>query len=229
MKLSIIVPVYNESGIVPELVRHLAGLKAWENIVIDGGSTDGTWEKLNGIRPASIRLLRSEKGRAAQMTAGALRATGDTLLFLHADTRLPEGAPALIEEALKRAPDRCWGRFDVRFDQAGPTLRLVARAMNTRSAWTGICTGDQAMFIRRDAFLEVGGFAQVALMEDIELSRRLKRRTRPLRIRRPVTTSSRRWRAHGVWTTIVLMWRLRWLYWRGVPVSALTARYNRGR
>lgn len=224
--VSVVVPVFNELDLVRELASHLAGLGARQVIVVDGGSSDGTWEKLNEARPTSVIVCRSERGRALQMNAGARRASGDVLLFLHADTRLPRGALAAVSEALERTPTCRWGRFDVRFDQAGPGLSLVARAMNLRSAWTAICTGDQAMFVFRDDFLDIGGFAPVPLMEDVDLSRRLKRRTRPVRIRRPVVTSSRRWRTHGVWRTVVLMWRLRWLYWRGVPASELAARYN---
>lgn len=225
MKISIVVPVYNEAHIVPDLVSHLAGLDAWEVMVVDGGSGDGTRDKLNEIAPASMQVHRSGRGRALQMNRGARSATGDLLLFLHADTRLPERALATLADALRRDPTKRWGRFDVRFDDAGPALRLVAGAMNRRSAWTSICTGDQAMFVYRREFLDIGGFAPMPLMEDIDLSRRLKRRSRPLRIRHPVTTSARRWRVHGVWRTIGLMWRLRWLYWRGVPASTLAARY----
>jgi hypothetical protein len=147
------------------------------------------------------------------------------LLFLHADSRLPRRALELVTDGLRRHRACRWGRFDVRFDRAGTLLKLVARAMNLRSAWTSICTGDQAIFVYRDEFLDIGGFAPVALMEDIDLSRRLKRRSPPLRIRAPVTTSSRRWLAQGTLATITWMWWLRWLYWRGVPASALAARY----
>lgn len=227
MNISVIVPVYNEAGIAGDLIDRLAALGAGEIIIVDGGSTDGTWERLAHAGSGSIHCLRAGKGRASQMNSGALRATGDVLLFLHADTTLPAGAMDLVADALSAHPGRRWGRFDVRFDRAGTTLRMVARAMNLRSAWTAICTGDQAIFVYREEFLEAGGFAPVALMEDVDLSRRLKRRTPPVRITRPATTSSRRWREHGVWRTIVLMWRLRWLYWWGVRPSALAARYDR--
>lgn len=223
--MSIIVPVYNEAGLVTALINHLAGLDAWEIIVVDGGSTDGTWERLNETAAQSIRLHRTGSGRARQMNTGALHATGEILLFLHADTRLPPGAPKRVADGLGRRLGCRWGRFDVRFDRAGPMLKLVARAMNLRSAWSAICTGDQAVFVYRDDFLRMGGFAPIPLMEDVDLSRRLKQGSRPLRIREPVTTSSRRWLDHGVARTIVLMWWLRWLYWRGVPPSILSERY----
>lgn len=225
-RISIIVPIYNESDIVPDLIRSLSDFAA-EIIIVDGGSTDGTWQRLNELKTDSMLCLHSDAGRAVQMNYGALRTTGDILLFLHADTRLPPGALSLIEEGLHLQPERQWGRFDVQFDHAGPILRIVARAMNLRSNWTSICTGDQAVFVWRLAFLGIGGFAPIRLMEDVDLSRRLRRRSRPLRIRETVTTSSRRWKSFGVWRTIGLMWKLRWLYWWGVPTSSLTARYDR--
>lgn len=226
LKFSVVVPVLDESGIVPDLIAHLSGLDAWETIVVDGGSTDGTREKLNEAVPARMVLLQSDKGRALQMNNGAQRAGGDVLLFLHADTRLPGGALSTVAEALQRTPEHRWGRFDVRFDRAGPLLKLVARAMNLRSAWTSICTGDQALFVYREDFLAIGGFAPIPLMEDVDLTRRLKRRSPPLRMRQPAVTSSRRWRTHGVCRTIGLMWRLRWLYWRGAPAAQLASRYQ---
>ncbi|MBS1269251.1 MAG: Undecaprenyl-phosphate 4-deoxy-4-formamido-L-arabinose transferase [Gammaproteobacteria bacterium] len=227
LRISIIVPVYNELEIVPELLKRLTELGAWEIIVVDGGSIDGTWRLLNQLRTPPIQLQRTATGRARQMNDAALRATGEVLLFLHADTLLPVNATKLIIEGLDRKPGCRWGRFDVRFDRAGPILKLVAGAMNLRSAWTSICTGDQAVFVYREVFVRLGGFAPVPLMEDVDLSQRLKRQSRPLRIRKPATTSSRRWQANGVWRTIGLMWRLRWLYWRGIPASALAARYRK--
>lgn len=223
--ISVIVPVHNESDLVPALVFHLRSLGARETIVVDGGSTDGTWERLQQVAVPSLHCLRTDAGRARQMNTGALGAGGDVLLFLHADTRLPPGALARVAEGFNHNPANRWGRFDVRFDRSGPVLKVVALAMNLRSALTSICTGDQAIFVLREEFLELGGFAPIALMEDIEMSRRLRRRSRPLRIREPAITSARRWRAQGVWRTIIWMWWLRWLYWWGVPARALGARY----
>lgn len=225
LRTSVIVPVYNEFDLVPELVRHLGTLSALEIIVVDGGSTDGTWERLQELRTPSLICHRAPTGRASQMNSGALRATGDLLLFLHADTRLPRDGLEILAEGLSRSPACRWGRFDVRFDTAGTLQKLVARAMNLRSAWTSICTGDQGIFVYRRDFLDLGGYAPVALMEDVELSRRLKRHSRPLLVRRSLTTSSRRWLSHGVLRTALWMWWLRWLYWWGVPTSVLAARY----
>jgi rSAM/selenodomain-associated transferase 2 len=222
---SIVVPVYNEADIVDGLLEHLSATGAGQIIIVDGGSTDGTWERLQSTRAQWVRILRAPAGRADQMNRGALQAGGDILLFLHADTRLPPGALETIRKGLERYPDRRWGRFDVRFDRAGPLLRIVAGAMNLRSAWSSICTGDQALFVYRRDFLALGGFAPVNLMEDVELSGRLKRRSPPLRVRAPVTTASRRWTGHGVARTIVLMWWLRWLYWWGMPTTVLSKRY----
>lgn len=225
--ISVIVPIYNESQILAELVPHLIDLKAFETIIVDGGSTDGTWQRLGDLRTGSMLCLRADKGRALQMNTGAVHASGNVLLFLHADTQLPPGALTLIDETLNREPERRWGRFDVRFDHAGPSLQVVAEAMNLRSECTSICTGDQGIFVYRDEFLKIGGFAPIPLMEDVDLSRRLKRLSSPLRIREAVITSSRRWTTHGVWRTIVLMWWLRWLYWWGVPAAVLAERYYR--
>ncbi|MFZ0488427.1 MAG: TIGR04283 family arsenosugar biosynthesis glycosyltransferase [Arenicellales bacterium] len=225
IQVSVVVPVYNEEELVPDLVPYLASLDAPEIIVVDGGSGDGTWQRLNDLNPGKLLCLRAPRGRAAQMNSGAVRAGGDLLMFLHADTRLPPHWLSSAKTALARNPECRWGRFDVRFDRAGPMLRRVALAMNLRSSMTSICTGDQAIFVYRDDFLAIGGFAPVPLMEDIDLSRRLRRHSLALRVRAPATTSSRRWLTQGTLRTIVSMWRLRWLYWWGVPASALAQRY----
>jgi rSAM/selenodomain-associated transferase 2 len=159
------------------------------------------------------------------MNAGAALATGDVLLFLHADTQLPEDAEISIVRAL--ADNRLsWGRFDVRISGRPFMLRVVSRMMNLRSRLTGIATGDQAMFVTRTAFDAAGGFPDQPLMEDIELSSRLLSLSRPACIARCVTTSGRRWETRGVWRTILLMWRLRWDYWRGVPARQLAETYR---
>jgi rSAM/selenodomain-associated transferase 2 len=224
MKLSIIMPVLNEASAIEAALRALAPLRArgTEVIVVDGGSHDGTAEL---ARPLADRVLSAPRGRAAQMNAGAAATHGDTLLFLHADTRLPDDADALVRDGLARRSGGPWGRFDVRFDRGG-WLRLVASMMNARSRLTGIATGDQAMFMTRAAFDQAGGFPDIALMEDIALSARLKRLGRPLCLSARVTTSGRRWRTHGTLRTILLMWRLRLAFFLGSDPGKLARQYG---
>ncbi len=221
MKLSIIVPVLNEAQGIVAALETLAPLRAFgaEVLVADGGSTDGTPERAS---PLADRVIVTPRGRALQMNAGAQIASGDALLFLHADTRLPPHAPALVERALAR---RTWGRFDVAIEGRSAWLPVVAGLMNLRSRITGIATGDQAIFVTRTAFEAAGGFPAQPLMEDIELSKRLKRLGPPAGLRARVATSGRRWDAHGACRTILLMWRLRFDYWRGVPPAHLVMRY----
>lgn len=223
-RLSIIIPALNEAasiGATLEALRSPRG-RGVEVIVSDGGSEDGT--PLLAI-PRADRVLSAPRGRSRQMNAGAAAAEGGVLLFLHADTRLPEQADSLVLDGLA-ASNRLWGRFDVRIAGRPWLLRLVACLMNRRSRWTGIATGDQAIFVRRDVFETVGGFPDQPLMEDIELSRRLRRLGPPLCLHERVITSGRRWEERGVWRTIWLMWRLRWLYWRGVPAERLAEEYQ---
>ncbi|HYJ78257.1 MAG TPA: TIGR04283 family arsenosugar biosynthesis glycosyltransferase, partial [Longimicrobiaceae bacterium] len=171
------------------------------------------------------RVLESEPGRARQQNAGAAAASGAVLLFLHADTRLPERADALVLGGMERS-GRGWGRFDVRLAGRHPALRVVERLIGVRSRLTGIATGDQAVFVRRDWFERAGGFPDLPLMEDVALSRALKRLGPPLCLRETVTTSGRRWEERGVLRTVLLMWRLRWAYWRGADPAALAERYR---
>lgn len=223
MHPSIIIPVLNEAANLPRLCNRLAPLAraGAEVLFVDGGSTDGTPEL---VEAAGFRLIRCDPGRARQMDAGASAAGGEVLIFLHADTLLPAGALQAIDAALRGG--HAWGRFDVHIAGRPRMLRVVAQMMNWRSRLTGIATGDQAMFMTREAFDAVGGFPDQPLMEDIELSRRLLARTRPACLRLKVTTSGRRWESRGVWHTIFLMWRLRWDYWRGVPPERLAKAYR---
>ena len=223
-RLSIIIPVLNEPAVIGAALNALAPFRARgaEVIVVDGGSADDTAARAT---PLADRVISSARGRAIQMNAGAAGAGGDVLLFLHADTRLPPGADALIGEGLAHA-QRAWGRFDVTIDGRHPLLPLVARLMNARSRLTGIATGDQAMFVTRDVFSAAGGFPAIALMEDIALSARLKRISAPLCLRARVTTSGRRWESHGVLRTILLMWRLRLAYFFGAKPEELAGRYD---
>ena len=190
--------------------------------MVDGGSTDDTCAR---ARLLADRLVEGPRGRARQMNAGAALARAPQLLFLHADTRLPEAADRHIAAALGTQA-LAWGRFDVLIDGRSRLLPVVATLMNHRSRWSGIATGDQAMFMTRAAFDAVGGFPDQPLMEDVELSRRLRHRGRPVCLRERVQTSGRRWDTRGAWRTIWLMWQLRWLYWRGVPAEQLAERYR---
>lgn len=223
MKLAIIVPTLDESAEIRAALERLQPLRALghEVILADGGSTDGTPEL---AAPWVDRLIKAPRGRARQMNAGAAQVRADALLFLHVDTHLPEGAPVLIEGALRR---RAWGRFDVRIQGRSSILPIVATLMNWRSRLSGIATGDQAIFCTSAAFSTVGGYPDQPLMEDIEFSKRLKGCGRPACLRARVATSGRRWEAYGPWRTIFLMWRLRFDYWRGVPAHRLARSYRR--
>ncbi|MBL0418737.1 TIGR04283 family arsenosugar biosynthesis glycosyltransferase [Ramlibacter sp. AW1] len=221
--LSIIVPVLDEAAGIEDHLRALAPLRSREVelIVCDGGSRDATADL---ARPLADQVLVTPPGRARQMNAGAEVAGAPLLLFLHADTRLPADADRLVRQAI--AGGAAWGRFDVRIQGRPWMLRVVAAAMNLRSRCTAIATGDQAIFVTRAAFGDVGGFPDQPLMEDVEISRRLRRLGRPACLRAPVITSGRRWETRGVWRTIVLMWRLRWRYWRGAPAHELAKAYR---
>lgn len=191
---------------------------------MDGGSTDGTAAAV--ARSPRVRLLASPRGRACQMNAGARAAGGDVLLFLHADTLLPDGALAAVDTAVGD-PGVVAGRFDVRFDNPRPVFRMIAWFMNRRSRWSGISTGDQAIFVRREVFEALGGYPDMPLMEDVELCRRLKRRGRLAALRLCVTTSARKWEREGAVRTILLMWALRLLYMAGIPPAQLHRWYYR--
>ena len=223
-RISIVVPALNEAG---GIVRALQALQAQraaghEVIVVDGGSSDTTRSLAEGL---ADRVLDAKPGRAGQMNAGARAARGEVIVFLHADTRLPAAAADAIDTAL-RTGGRHWGRFDVTIAGASAWLPLVAWLMNHRSRWTGIATGDQAIFVRRDVFEAVGGFPEQPLMEDIELSRRLLGVGRPACLRLRAVTSGRRWDQRGAWQTILLMWRLRFRYWLGTPAESLAEWYR---
>ena len=216
MRLSIIIPAREEAAFITGTLSALQPLRAQghEVIVVDGGSRDVT---LLIARLLADRAFLAAPGRALQMNAGAREAKGGILVFLHADTRLPPDADQLVQGSL-------WGRFDVRIEGRHPLLKVVAWAMNLRSRLTGIATGDQAIFVRRDGF---PGFAELPLMEDVAFSRAMKRHSRPACLREKVVTSGRRWESGGVMRTIVLMWRLRLLFFLGVPPDQLARRYER--
>ena len=223
MTLSIIMPVLDEAAGIEAALARLAPLRACgvEVIVVDGGSRDETAAR---AAPLADHVLTAPRGRASQMNAGAAAARGDVLLFLHADTRLPENADTLVLDGLARSA-RAWGRFDVRFEEGGP-LRVIAAMMNLRSRLTGIATGDQAMFVTRAAFDKVGGFPPIALMEDVRLSTRLKRAHRPLCLHAHVAPSGRRWRQNGLVRTVLLMWSLRLAHFLGTDPARLARAYG---
>ncbi|MDW7747276.1 TIGR04283 family arsenosugar biosynthesis glycosyltransferase [Halomonas sp.] len=222
-RLSIIIPTLDEAATIEELLTRLTPWEAdgVEVLVVDGGSLDDTVAR---ARPLASTVIVRAPGRARQMNAGARLARGHHLLFLHADTRLPRDAVRVIASAL--SSEHCWGRFNVRLEGRHPLLPVIAGAMNLRSRLTGIATGDQGLFMTREAFVVAGGFPDQPLMEDIEMSRRLKRQSPPACLTEKVTSSGRRWDQQGAWPTIRLMWRLRWRYWRGVTAGDLAQAYR---
>ncbi len=221
--ISIVVPVLNEANSVVSFLQSVrnACQQATEIVVVDGGSDDAT---ATLAAAHSDQVVISAKGRATQMNAGARVASGTILCFLHADSLLPAGADRNMRDAV--ASGVCgWGRFDVRLSGSHPMLRVIERLMNWRSRLTGIATGDQAMFMTRALFDKVGRFPEIALMEDIAMSRKLKSCCRPACLPHVVMTSSRRWEKNGILRTILLMWRLRLLYFLGTDPARLADRY----
>jgi len=224
MKLSIIIPVYNEVKNIVTALRRLQDyrLQGHEVIVVDGGSQDNTFDCAVGLVD---KLLKSKPGRATQMNTGAAQATGDVLVFLHVDTELPRLANKLINEAMDNQYQ--WGRFNVSLSGQHVLFRIIETMMNWRSRVTGIATGDQAIFVRRTVFQQVAGYPEIKLMEDIELSRKLKFFGKPACIKTRAMTSSRKWEKNGIVRTTLLMWWLRLLHFFGVSPEKLHSRYYR--
>lgn len=224
MKLSIIIPMLNEAASIAQTLLLLQPLRraGHEVIVVDGGSSD---HSVALARPLADQVLHTAPGRAHQMNAGAHQAKWNTLLFLHADTRLPNNATRLISAGMKKH-HKSWGRFDLRLSGSHPLLRPIEFMINLRSRLSGIATGDQAIFVTKFLFCLAGGFPEIGLMEDIALSRRLKQRCgAPLCLREQVTTSSRRWERNGVLRTVLLMWSLRLAYTLGADPEQLARVY----
>lgn len=226
-RLSIIVPVLDEAAIVEHALARLAPLRnrGCELIVADGGSRDSTAEL---AAPYADRVVIARRGRAAQMNAGAAVADGKVLLFLHIDSVLPQNAEGLILSALDDTTCN-WGRFDIAIDGRHALLPLIAWFMNRRSRLTGICTGDQGIFVRSETFAACGGFPLIDLMEDITLSRTLKRSSPPVCLRQRIVASGRRWERRGLLRTMLMMWRLRLAYFFGADPRRLAAVYDAAR
>ncbi len=224
-RLSIVIPVLNEALTLAHPLTALQSLRAQgaEVIVMDGGSCD---DSVCIATPLADRVLRSSPGRALQMNLGAQYASAPALLFLHADTHLPEGAIGQITQALNI---HAWGHFAIQLDGRSGWLPVVSWMMNKRSRLTGIATGDQGIFVRASTFKAVGGFLEQPLMEDIELANRLRKISSPACLKAKVVSSGRRWDQHGAWKTIRLMWRLRFRYWRGVSATQLAKEYRDAR
>ena len=223
MCVSVIIPVFDEASTLPKKLHELRPLVA-EILFVDGGSRDGTTRLLAG---SGYRCVRAPRGRAAQMNAGAAATRGEILLFLHADTRLPHGALGAVRRAIRDGA--VGGNFDVSLDSDRPLLRAVGFLITLRSRLTGVSSGDQAMFVTREVFERLGGFAPVALFEDVDFSRRLKRAGHVARLRPPVITSPRRWQRGGTLRTIARMWVLRGLYYCGVDPAVLARHYETAR
>ena len=226
--VSVIVPVRNEH---PEVLEKLAALLdcdgILEVIIVDSSDQQPTLETLNWLQKSypKFRLIHSNGiGRAVQMNLGEQHAQGSIAWFVHADTTVPNNAANIIKQSI--SPAQPWGRFDVRFNSSSPLMQLVASTMNIRSAMSGICTGDQAIFVERDIFQCIGGYPEIAIMEDVALSKRLKEIGRAVRVRTPVTTSARRWETSGFLQTIVQMWAMRTLFWIGVSPRKLARLYR---
>lgn len=215
---SIIIPVLNEAAAIALQLQNLRQTlrDRWELIVVDGGSQDDTAFLAS---PHCDDLLRCPPGRSKQMNAGAASASGDILVFLHADTRLPEDFEQQMQHFIESG--RQWGRFDVCLDSDHPMLCVVGHMVNLRSRLTGIATGDQTFFMRRSFFEKMQGFADIPLMEDVEFSHRACRVEKPFCSRARVLTSARKWQRHGIFRTIALMWWIRLAYVVGVSPATL--------
>jgi len=222
MFVSIIIPVLNEEGSIKNLLQQLQVYRqqGHEIIVVDGGSKDNTCSISS---PLSDKVITSESGRATQMNNGVTQSRHDILWFLHADTSIPNNAVEKIQLALNKND---WGRFNVKLSGSHIFFRIIEIMMNIRSCAVGIATGDQAIFVKREIFESINGYSNIPLMEDIDLSKRLKNISKPVCLKELLTTSSRRWEENGILSTVFLMWKLRFLYWIGVSADKLVIQYK---
>lgn len=222
MSISIIIPTLNEEIAIKDLLQQLQTLRTQghEVIVVDGGSHD---ETLSISESLADKVIKSKAGRALQMNNGTMHANENILWFLHADTIIPDHAIEMIQQALN---EKDWGRFNVKLSGTNILFRLIESMINIRSCFSGIATGDQGIFVKKNIFESVGHYSILPLMEDVELSKKLKRVSRPVCIKEKLITSSRRWEKNGVISTVLLMWRLRFLYWLGVNASTLAKQYK---
>jgi rSAM/selenodomain-associated transferase 2 len=222
LQISVIIPALNEGGQITGILKDLSPVRAagHEVIVVDGGSSDDAVQQASGY---ADQVIAGPKGRARQMNAGADKARGDVLWFLHADTRVPGEAVQELVAAIDAGNK--WGRFNVRLSGSNIMFRLIESMMNLRSCLTGIATGDQGIFVQRSLFDSLGAYPDIALMEDVALSASLKKNARPVCLRTKLVTSSRKWEQHGIVKTILLMWRLRLAYALGADPDKLAKRY----
>ena len=223
MLVSIIIPAYNEEKNIREMLQRLQDFRAKGNeiIIADAGSHDNTTEI---VRPLADKIIRCKKGRALQMNTAAKQARFDIFWFLHADTLVPADALELINSALQNNYE--WGRFNIRLSGNALFFRIIENMINLRSRLTGIATGDQGIFVKRTSFYAVQGYKNIPLMEDIDISKKLKKISSPACLKQRLITSSRRWEEHGIIKTIILMWQLRLLYFLGVSADKLATKYR---
>jgi len=219
--ISIIIPTLNECDTLPSTLKPLQAFRQTqiEIIVVDGGSSDDTMSIASTL---ADKILSADKGRAHQMNAGAEKAAGEVLLFLHADAQLPDNATPLIEQYVR---PKQWGRFNVRLNSPHWLLKMNGWLMNYRSCLTGIVTGDQGLFVHRTMFEEIGGFPDIPLMEDIAISKKLKQYNRPICLKSRITVDTRYWEQHGIWRSIFRMWKIRLAYFLGIPAEHLVNKY----